>query len=171
VIEPQYSEDVSPGYLHHDSDVVWLDPDLVSSRSLRCRSLIAKIAENESDEDVVALSRDYRGRFALDFAYEEWANSYRDSLHAAYLGAIEQGVARRIQYGRAPEAIALARRALEIDPDAEELERLLLRAYHAAGARAATNEQYSHYAAFMKNELGIEPPLLDDLTSDPPDLR
>ena len=26
VFEEQYSEDLSPGYVHHDSDVIWLDP-------------------------------------------------------------------------------------------------------------------------------------------------
>ena len=33
VFEPTFSEDLSPGYLHHDSDVLWLDPELVNSRS------------------------------------------------------------------------------------------------------------------------------------------
>ena len=40
VIEEDYSDDLSPGYVHHDSDVVWLDPELVSSRSVACRNLI-----------------------------------------------------------------------------------------------------------------------------------
>jgi two-component SAPR family response regulator len=59
----------------------------------------------------------------------------------------------------------LARRALQIDPDAEQLERLLVRAYHDAGSHAAVGEQYAHYAAFLRNELGIEPPDLQDLIS------
>ena len=29
VLEENYVEDLSPGYLHHDSDLIWLDPDLV----------------------------------------------------------------------------------------------------------------------------------------------
>ncbi|MEA2620117.1 MAG: hypothetical protein QOC97_890, partial [Chloroflexota bacterium] len=28
VLEEHYVEDLSPGYLHHDSDLIWLDPDL-----------------------------------------------------------------------------------------------------------------------------------------------
>ena len=31
VFEEQYSEDLSPGYVHHDSDVIWLDPELVTA--------------------------------------------------------------------------------------------------------------------------------------------
>jgi hypothetical protein len=33
VFEPAYSDDLSPGYLHHDPDVLWLDPELIDSRS------------------------------------------------------------------------------------------------------------------------------------------
>ena len=31
VFEPAFSEETSPGYVHHDSDVLWLDPELVDS--------------------------------------------------------------------------------------------------------------------------------------------
>ncbi len=34
VFEEDYSEDLSPGYVHHDSDVIWLDRELVTSRSV-----------------------------------------------------------------------------------------------------------------------------------------
>ena len=33
VLEEPYVDDLSPGYLHHDSDLIWLDSELVSSRS------------------------------------------------------------------------------------------------------------------------------------------
>ena len=36
VFEPDYKEDVSPGYVHHESDVVWLDTELVAARSQLC---------------------------------------------------------------------------------------------------------------------------------------
>ena len=35
VFEPDYVEDLSPGYLHHDSDVVWLDGNSSGSRTLQ----------------------------------------------------------------------------------------------------------------------------------------
>jgi len=121
------------------------------------------LADSGQDADVVALSREYRGKFALDFAYEEWAATYRETLHAAYLEVIEQAVIRRVATGDAAEAIALARRALAVDTESEQLERLLLHAYHATGAHAAVNEQYEHYAAWVRNELGVDPPSLDKL--------
>ena len=39
VFEPEFSEEVSPGYLHHDSNVLWLDTGLVSARSALCWDL------------------------------------------------------------------------------------------------------------------------------------
>ena len=41
VFEPSYREDTSPGYVRHESDVVWLDRQLVSSRSSNLRGLRA----------------------------------------------------------------------------------------------------------------------------------
>ena len=38
VFEEDYIEDESPGYVHHDSEVVWLDPELISSQSADCRT-------------------------------------------------------------------------------------------------------------------------------------
>ena len=38
--EEDYVEDLSPGYVGHDSDVVWLDEELIGSRSSDVRSLI-----------------------------------------------------------------------------------------------------------------------------------
>ena len=163
VLEPGYVEDTSPNYIHHDSDVVWLDAGLVTSRSIECRRLIDTISDNAVRADIIRLSKEYKDKFALDFAYEEWATPFRETLHAAYLQTIEAAILTGVASAWPTEAIALARRALEIDPTAEQLERLLLRAYHASGASAAAYEQYSHYAAYLKDELGVDPPSLDDL--------
>ena len=163
VFEPAYSEDLSPGYLHHDSDVVWLDPELVDSRSRRARLAIRMAERDPSPENVDVVSNTYRGRFALDFAYEDWAEPYRDSMHAAYLEVIERAVLADTNAGAFDRAIALARRGLETDPDAEQIELSLLRLYRRTGAHAAAAEQYEHYASVLRNDLGIEPPPLDSL--------
>ena len=74
----------------------------------------------------------YRGTYALDFAYEDWAANYRDNLHAAVLGVVEAGVRAATTDGDAELAIALAQRVLAIDPAADAIELELLRAYKAA---------------------------------------
>lgn len=163
VFEPAYSEDLSPGYVHHDSDVLWLDPELVDSRSRRARAAIRTAERDPSPENVDAVSGTYRGRFALDFAYEDWAETYRDAMHAAYLEVVEKAVSADTNAGAFDRAIALARRGLEADPDAEQIELSLLRLYRRTGAHAAAAEQYEHYASVLRNDLGIEPPPLDAL--------
>jgi DNA-binding SARP family transcriptional activator len=163
VFEERYSDDLSPGYVHHDSDLVWLDRDLVSSRSATCRDLIRELPKEPSPDDVDALTKAYRGRFALDFEYEEWAAAYRESLHASYLEIVERSVLEDLRTGHHDRGITIARRALEVDSSAEQIEVCLLRLYRVSGAHAAAAEQYAHYAAVMRDELGVEPPPLESL--------
>jgi DNA-binding SARP family transcriptional activator len=163
VFEEKYSDDLSPGYVRHDSDVIWLNPELVTSRSIECRELIRAISPRPSPDDVERLVQTYRGRFALDFEYEEWAGAYRDGLHAAFLEIVERSVLDDFRTGHFDRGIGVARRSLEIDPAAEQLEISLLRMYRASGAHAAAAEQYAHYASVMRAELGTEPPPLEAL--------
>ena len=163
VFEESYAEDLSPGYVHHDSDVVWLDTELISSRSIDCRQLIRELPPRPDPDDVDRLTRLYLGRFALDFEYEDWATAYRDPLHAAYLEIVERSVLDDFRTGHYDRGIAIARRALEVDPTAEQVEVCLLRLYRVTGAHSAAAEQYAHYAAVMREELGVEPPPLEAL--------
>jgi DNA-binding SARP family transcriptional activator/tetratricopeptide (TPR) repeat protein len=162
VLEESYSDDLSPGYVHHDSDVVWLDPELVTSRTVQCRQLIRELPPRPSPDDVDRLTLLYRGRFALDFEYEEWAAAYRDNLHATYLEIVERSVMDDLTDGHYDRGIAIARRALEVDPSAEQIEVCLLRLYRVTGAHAAAAEQYEHYASVIREE-GVEPPPLEAL--------
>ena len=163
VIEPDFNEGTSPGYLHHEGELIWLDSRLVASRANECRALIGNLSGAPTVQQVDALSERYAGRFALDFEYEDWAVPYRDWLHASYLETIEQAVREDSRNAHFERAIRLARRGLAIDPGAEALELLLLRTYRMSGAHAAAAEQYEHYASVLRNELGIEPPPLDAL--------
>jgi DNA-binding SARP family transcriptional activator len=163
VFEEDYSEDLSPGYVWSDSDLVWLDAELVSTRSTTCRAMLRSFTERPSPEEVELLVETYVGRFALDFEYEEWATAYRDPLHASYLEVVERAVLDDLDGGHFDRGIAIARRALEVDPGAEQIEISLLRLYKATGAHAAAAEQYAHYAALVREELGVEPPTLESL--------
>jgi DNA-binding SARP family transcriptional activator len=163
VFEPGYKEDISAGYVQHDSDVLWLDQDLISSRSQACRELMSDLPDDPSPTDALRLSELYRNRFALDFSYEDWAVPYRDSQHVGYLRVIEAAVSRDLETGHWARGIVLARRALEIEPEQESLELCLLRLYRATGAHSAAAEQYVHYAAYLRDELGVEPPALSTL--------
>ena len=162
VFEPAYSDDVSPGYVHHDPDVLWLDPELIDSRSQAVRRLIATMGPGLTPGDADRLSELYVGRFALDFAYEEWAGPVREHLHARYLEIIERAIYSDSDSGRVDRAIRLAQRALEVDPDLDEVERTVIKLYRLAGAHAAAAEQYEHYET-VQRDLGLDAPPIEDL--------
>jgi DNA-binding SARP family transcriptional activator len=162
LFEPEYKEDTSPGYVQQDGETIWLDPDLIDARSRRCLEMIRKVSGDPDAELPLALAKEYEGKFALDFAYEEWASAFRDSLHAAYLRVVESAVRLDVDSGNYSRSVLLAERAYEVEPDSEELQLALVRIYRLAGAHAAAAEQYTHYAKTMR-ELGIEPRPLTEL--------
>jgi ATP/maltotriose-dependent transcriptional regulator MalT/DNA-binding SARP family transcriptional activator len=156
VFEPDYVEDTSPGYLGQDGETIWLDGDLIDARSRRCLELIRSMPGAPSPEGALALANEYQGRFALDFAYEDWSTQYRDALHAGYLRVLENAIRIDLDTGHFDRGTFLAERAAEVDPDAEEVQVALVRLYRLSGAHAAAAEQYGHYAKTLR-ELGLEP--------------
>jgi DNA-binding SARP family transcriptional activator len=149
--------------VNHDPELLWLDSDLIQSRTGACRRLMDACGRPPDPEKVMELSSTYRGPFALDFAYEEWASPFRETLHARYLETLEAAIQADIAAGQVDRAIELSRRVLEIDPQVDEVERTLLRLYRSAGAHAAAAEQYGHYAESLRRDLGIDPPGLSDV--------
>ena len=70
--------------------LIWrLDAELVRAESEACRQAIEASRKSSTWTSIDLVSRIYRGRFALDFEYEEWSANYRDNLHASYLGVIK----------------------------------------------------------------------------------
>jgi DNA-binding SARP family transcriptional activator len=163
VFEPEYNEDLSPGYIRHESEMLWIDRDLVSAQSKRCAELAAEANEAPSPSSVDRLSETYTGKFALDFMYEEWGTEYRDALHLAYLQVIESAVIADMERGRYSRGIALARRALTVEPRMESLERSLLRLFKLTGAHSAAAEQYQHYATMLREDAGVDAPPLESM--------
>jgi DNA-binding SARP family transcriptional activator len=162
VFEPAYSDDGSPGYVQSDTDMVWLDRELISSRSRDCADMLRR-ARRGRQTAVQELATTYRGRFALDFTYEDWAGQYRDPLHAQFLEAMEREVAERTAVGDYTGAISTARAVMEVDQDADAVEVALIRLYRASGAHAAAAELYGRYAATQRSEYGVEVPPLGEL--------
>jgi DNA-binding SARP family transcriptional activator len=162
VFEPDYRDDTSPGYVGQDGETIWLDPELIDCRSRRCFEQIRSMPSEPTPDGSVALAREYRGRFALDFAYEDWSAPYRDALHAAYLRVMEHAIRLDLDNGHLGRGTFLAEHAAEVDPDAEEIQVALVLLYRHSGAHSAAAEQYAHYARVMR-ELGVEPPEYADL--------
>jgi DNA-binding SARP family transcriptional activator len=163
VIEPAYSDDLSPGYVNQDGELVWLDTELISSRSVRCKETLRNLGSDPATHEVLAMAADYRGRFALDFSYEDWATVHRESLHARYLEVMERAIATASAGGRFADAMELSRATLETDPSLDHIQASLVKFYGLLGAHAAAAEQYQHYSSVMREEFGLEPTPLDQL--------
>ena len=163
ILEPTYTEKSTAGYIVSRADLIWLDSQLITSRSTECQALLTSIRRDPKPEKIAQLAYTYTARFATDFLYDDWSCSYRDSLHAAFLDRVERSIRDDLRIGAFERGIALAQQALMADPEAEEIELLLLRLYLATGAHGAAAEQYAHYAAVVREQLGVEPPPLESL--------
>jgi ATP/maltotriose-dependent transcriptional regulator MalT/DNA-binding SARP family transcriptional activator len=162
VFEPSYRDDTSPGYVVQDGETIWLDNELIDSKSRRCLELIRSISNEPSPDEARALATIYTGRFALDFAYEPWAEVYRDSMHSSVLRLIERSVRMDVDSGQVTRALYLAERAAEVDPESEEIQLLLVRLCQLSDAHAAAAERYTRYSAAAR-DLGLDPVPLDQL--------
>jgi LuxR family maltose regulon positive regulatory protein len=156
VLEPDYREGTTAGYVVFDGDVVTLDDTLVDSSSRECWRLL-DLAHSGSHEVHAQLVERYQARFALDFAYDEWAHDYRERLHTAVISELEGGVIGALARGQYELAIRLGQAVLRLEPMADSVELSLVRALKASGRSKAAAEQYAHYAAMVRDQLGVEP--------------
>ena len=161
VLEPKATEETTASLLECKGDLIWLDPNLVRSKSSECQRLVSAMRRDSSPELVMKLAENYSGRFAVDFIYDDWASSFRDSLHASYLDRVERAIVADTDAGAYDRALAIAQLAKQADPDAEQIELCLLRLYRRMGAIAAAAEQYAHYSKVLRSQLGVEPPPLE----------
>jgi DNA-binding SARP family transcriptional activator/tetratricopeptide (TPR) repeat protein len=161
VIDPSYRAGTTAEYIHFDTEVVWLDPVLVDARSWHCRRLLSQRPETE--RLVEALVANYHGKFAADFAYEDWAASYREGLHAGYLAVVERAVSGAIGSSGLRWRLWVGQHALAIDPEADLVEAHVIRLYRELGAPAAAAEQYAHYSSMLRDQLGVDPPPIGDV--------
>jgi DNA-binding SARP family transcriptional activator len=160
LIEPDFREWASANYITFDGDVVSLNCARVDTASRACWRTLGHWSHGGGAEELLDT---YVGKYAIDFAYEDWANDYRERLHAAVLGAVEGDIVRHRQERDFDRAIRLAQRVLAIDPQADAIELELLRAYKASGRQSAAAEQYAHYSAVVREELGADPPSFSDV--------
>jgi len=163
IFEPGYSEDTTAGYVHQDSDLLWLDQELIASRSRRCSDLIQAFERDSDPRIAVQLADTYSEKFALDFAYEDWSSDYREWLHVGWLHVMETQIRSDIDAGQFERGIHLTRRALAIEPRNEDFELSMLKLLRRAGAHSAAMEQYNRYAKVLRADLGVEPPTLESV--------
>ncbi|MBK8248281.1 MAG: AAA family ATPase [Gemmatimonadetes bacterium] len=108
--------------------------------------------------DAASVVHLYAGPFLGSFAqpgtrrFEEWAGWERERLRAAFLRATEELVREAHRRGRPAEAVHLARRMRDEDPDREPSWRLLLQTLGAAGDWLAVASEQEALRQFLAAE-------------------
>jgi predicted ATPase/DNA-binding SARP family transcriptional activator len=105
----------------------------------------------------------YRGDFLADFylpdsePFEEWAAARREAFRRLALEALDSLTASALEEGGYGEALAYARRQLEIDNLRESAHRQLMLALAGSGQRSDALAQYETCRRLLVEELGVEP--------------
>lgn len=89
--------------------------------------------------------------------YDDWIIFERERLRQRLLHALEALSHRLTLNGRFGEAVEAAVTATSMEPLRESAQRTLIMAHLAEGNLAEARRVYTHYAALVRQELGVEP--------------
>jgi DNA-binding SARP family transcriptional activator len=165
-IEPWYEEGSTANYVRMESDMVFLDPEMFQVDSVAFNRQVADIMRTgtarDRGPDMLKL---YRGRFAPEFEYEEWAESWRTQLHGAYLHLAHSVASAFARDGRYSEAVEILLPVMLVDPLAFDLRGMLVACLAAQGSADAAVAHYRSLATLYSRDLGVPAPSYDDVIS------
>ncbi len=142
-----------------------LDPSLairVDAEELERLAAAARVRRRAADiEGAAAHLRAaialYAGDLFEDDRYEAWIEPFRRDLADTHLAAVTDLAECERRLGDTGAAIGLCRRGLALEPEREDLHRLLMRCYAQAGQRSLALRQLGLCAVAMRRALGAEP--------------
>ena len=165
-IDEFFDDLTSPNYVVYEAELIWFDAELVSADSIEFRHQAVRASAGSgmlsSREELLA---QYKGQFAPEFQYEQWAISWREAVHAVYLHVAHDLVADLAAAGKLERAAMVCRRALAVDAAALDFERALVWLYWHLGSEAASLEQFRHYRKAFEDETGFEGPTFTAATA------
>jgi DNA-binding SARP family transcriptional activator len=163
-IAPWSEGGVSADYVPLDSELIYLDPELVQVDSVAfMRQATEALASGDVGRNGPSITKLYLGRFAPEFEYEDWADDWRTLLHTQFLLLSQSTAAALVAVGMEQSAIEVMTRAIEIDALAFELRATLIRTLMQVGASDAASEHYRHYANLMQKAMDERAPPMQEL--------
>ena len=155
-IEPWFEEGVTADYLHLEGEMVWLDGDLFQIDSVAfARQAGGILASGSAVTRGPELLRLYRGHFAPEFEYEEWAVEWRSHLHTTYLHLAHATSRALVDEHRFGEAVEVLSPVVALDPTAFDMSATFVACLAATGATDAAHAHYRSLAASHERELGL----------------
>jgi two-component SAPR family response regulator len=168
-IEPWYEDGSTADYVRMESDLVFLDPEMFQVDSVAfSRQATDVLSEGSAAAKGPGLLRLYAGRFAPEFEYEDWADEWRNQVHASYLYLAHATGSALLERRDVASAITVLTAVAAIDPLAFDLRRMLVRSLATGGASDAAHNHYMHLAAAYRSETGGEIPSFEKVVGELP---
>ena len=134
-----------------DRDTVAIDPAAVT---VDAADFCALCAASQWERAALLYRGDLLSGVSLpNGAFADWLLVERTRLHDLAIRALGHLLDRQ----DGAQAIATARRLLELDPGREDIHRVLMRLYAAAGDRSQALRQYQLCRDYLQSDLGVEP--------------
>jgi len=166
-IDPWYEDDFSLDYVRFQGDLVWLERDLVTTDSLQFIEVAKDVGHDL--RRAMALLADYSGQFAPEFEYDEWAISWRSRVHSTFLELANVTIDELVRSRDLPAAARVGSGALQVDPEATDIERRLVWLYGQMGLESAARTQHAHLSRLDAANGDQPTPIEDLLTGSLPD--
>ena len=115
-IAPWLGIDATPDYVPLDSELIYLDPELVQVDSIAFMRQAAGLSSPDVSRTGPSITRLYTGRFAPEFEYEDWAEDWRTLVHAQFLHLSQATAAALLATERVQAAIDVLSRASSWTP-------------------------------------------------------
>ena len=163
-IEPWYEEGATADYVRLESEMVYLDTDMFQVDSVAFYRQASEILKAGTARDRgPEMLRLYRGRFAPEFEYEEWAEAWRTQLHGTYLHLAHSTTQALIRDRLYSDAVNVLLPVMQVDPLALELRGALVACLAALGSTDAALAHYKSLAAAHVAEFGVPGPSYGDI--------
>ena len=152
-----------PDLVLTQGDAILLNPAHLQTDTVVFAEALAQATRGGTIAPLTTAVDLYRGPFLDGFAlpaaaeFEAWLMQERQSWERRYLDALALLVDGYVARGAYPDAIAVAQRALAVDPLAEEMHRQLITLYATAGDRTAALRQFEQCVVLLERELGVSP--------------
>ena len=144
--------------LVEEGDFLSLDASAVHCDVVDFESLVAKGTPESLDPATRLYEGDFLDGFLIDEErFDQWVIAERDRLHRLALRAHAQLVELLVRNDSVDDAIAVAQRALRIDPLQETMHRTLMRLYMRSGDLLNAIQQYDACTKILRRELDVEP--------------
>ncbi|HEX6641295.1 MAG TPA: response regulator [Thermoanaerobaculia bacterium] len=144
--------------LVEEGDFLSLDATMVHVDVVELETLVAAGTPEALDPATRLYDGDFLDGFLIDEErFDQWVIAERDRLHRVALRAHAQLVEQLSRVDALDEAIAVAQRALRLDPLQESMHRTLMQLYMRSGDLLNALQQFDACAKVLRRELDVEP--------------